>query len=224
MKYFLVAGLTVLVTGLAVFVAALIVIPLATPSLAADDVAETRTVSAFDRIRLEGAFASEITAGEHQTLVVVSGNRDVVARVTTKVSGGTLVVGMRPGLGLFQRSPRLEIHLPVLHGFANDGAGSANVTGLTGGDIEIEDAGAASIVASGRAAREDISLEGVGKIDTTALDARDVTVSNDGVGSVHVRASGILTMSVNGVGEIRYIGNPSHVESHISGIGRIGRL
>jgi hypothetical protein len=213
-----------LATGLSVFVATLIVIPLAAPSLAADDVAETRTVSAFDRVRLDGAFASEIAAGKQQTRVVVSGNPDVVARVTTEVSGGTLVVGMRPGLGVFGRSPKLEIRLPVLRGFANNGAGSVNITGLTGGDIEIENAGAASIVASGRAAREDVSLEGVGKIDTTALDARDVTVSNDGVGSVHVRASGILTMSVNGVGEIRYSGNPSHVESHINGIGRIDRL
>jgi hypothetical protein len=173
---------------------------------------------------LDGAFASEIAAGKQQTRVVVSGNPDVVARVTTEVSGGTLVVGMRPGLGVFGRSPKLEIRLPVLRGFANNGAGSVNITGLTGGDIEIENAGAASIVASGRAAREDVSLEGVGKIDTTALDARDVTVSNDGVGSVQVRASGILTMSVNGVGEIRYSGNPSHVESHINGIGRIDRL
>jgi hypothetical protein len=39
-----------------------------------------------------------------------------------------------------------------------------------------------------------------------------------------VRATGTLTASVNGVGEIRYAGNPAHVESRVNGIGRISRL
>jgi len=41
---------------------------------------------------------------------------------------------------------------------------------------------------------------------------------------VHVRANGSLKMNLNGVGEVRYAGTPSHVESQVSGIGTIGRL
>jgi len=212
------------VFALAVLAAALFVVPLAAPGRAADHVSQTRAVSGFDRIRVEGAFDTEITAGGSRTHVVVSGNGDVVARITTAVEGDTLVVGTQPGFALFGGAPKLEIGLPVLRGFANDGAGSARISGLTGGDIDITNAGAASIVAAGHAARENISLEGTGKIDTTALDARDVTVNNNGVGTVHVRASGVLTMTVNGVGAIRYAGNPARIESHVNGVGSIGRL
>jgi len=216
-RYGLIAGLTLLT-------AAFIVVPLAAPSRAADTVSETRAVSGFDRIRLEGAFEAQITAGTHATSVVVSGDGDIVRRTKTEIRDGTLVVDIQPGLGFFDHAPRLRIALPTLRGFSNDGAGSANIHGLVGGDIEIENNGAAKITASGNAANASISLNGVGTIDTTALDAHDVTVENNGVGIVRVRASGVLTMSVNGVGNIRYTGNPSKVESHVSGFGNVRQL
>jgi hypothetical protein len=211
------------VTWLAVLTAALIVIPVATATRAADDVSETRNVTKFDRIRVTGAFTTTVTVGEKQ-LVVLSGNPDAVGRVTTEVEDGTLVVGSRPEFGFFNHSAKIEISVPALRDFANNGAGSVKIGGLAGGDLELENAGTASVVVSGVAANVDISQNGVGKIDTTALEAHDVTVSNNGVGTVRVRASGDLTMSVNGVGEIRYTGNPTHVESHVNGIGRISRL
>jgi hypothetical protein len=73
-------------------------------------------------------------------------------------------------------------------------------------------------------ARLTVEQDGVGTIDAAHLDAVDVSVENDGVGRVDVRATGTLTAEVNGVGEVRYAGNPVHVESHVNGIGRIGRL
>jgi len=211
-----------LIPGLAFLGFVLVIARVAAPSRAAEGLSETRNVSGFDHIRLTGPFSTEITAGR-PTLVTLYGDRDVVNRITTEVDGDTLVIGMRNEWG-FNRKAKLVIALPELRGLANDGAGSVRISGLAGGDIEIENAGAGSIVASGRVANESIALDGVGKIDTTALEAKDVTVSNNGVGSVRVRVSGVLTASVNGVGEIRYTGNPSHVESQVFGIGRIDRL
>jgi hypothetical protein len=51
---------------------ALLVTPLSAPAAAADT-SETRTVSGFDRIRLQGVFSTEINAGAGRTSVVVSG-------------------------------------------------------------------------------------------------------------------------------------------------------
>jgi hypothetical protein len=194
------------------------------PARAAGDVSETRSVPEFDHVRVVGTFTTAITAGEGRTRVFLSGNRDELTHITTTVQDGTLVVEMQSGIGLFHHTPKLKIELPALRGFSNDGAGTATIAGLNGGDIAIESTGAASIVASGRAARESITLYGAGNIDALALAAHDVSVANDGVGSVRVRADGSLTMNVNGIGEIRYAGKPSHVESHVNGIGSIGRI
>ena len=49
-------------------------------------------------------------------------------------------------------------------------------------------------------------------------------MTNNGVGGVYVRASGTLSASVNGVGEIRYTGNPTHVDSQVNGVGRISKI
>jgi len=193
----------------------------AAPGLAADDVTVNPHLSGFDKVRVEGAFETRITAGSATTRITVSGSRAAVDRVTTEVKDGTLVVGMRSGMSLFAGTPALTIALPALRGFANEGAGWVKIGGLAGGDVAIENDGTASITASGSATHLSIALNGVGKVDTTALDARDATVDNDGVGSVRVRASGSLTMNVNGVGEIRYAGKPAHVQSAVNGIGSI---
>jgi hypothetical protein len=196
---------------------------LASPVRAADGVSQTRNVSGFERITMDGAFTADVTAGAGRTRVVVSGDPSVVARVTTENKNGTLVIGMS-GDGIVPHTPKITIELPVLRRFANDGAGAIQIRGLTGSDIEIVNSGAASIDAAGRAARETVSLDGIGKIDATAVEAHDVVAKNNGVGSIRVRASGTLSMNVNGVGEIRYAGNPSKVESHVDGIGRTGPL
>ena len=201
----------------------IVLLSLARGAAAADTFAQTRALGSFDRIRLGGAFTTEIVAGEKRSQIVISGERDVVERVTTEVRGGTLEVGMRDG-SMNHESPKLVITLPALRGINNSGAGTVKITGLHGGDVAIANAGAASITAAGRASDLQIALDGAGKIDTTAVSARDVTVNNNGVGAVYVRASGSLTMNVNGIGEIRYAGNPSHVESHVNGIGRIGKM
>ncbi len=191
---------------------------------AAGEISQTRQVPAFDRIRLTGAFNAVVTAGMPTAQVIVRGQDDLVGRVTTEVHERTLVVGMKSGDYSSSRSPKLAIAVPELRSFANEGAASVHITGLTGRDFDLTNSGASSVTVAGRAARENITLDGAGKIDATGVDARDVSVDNNGVGSVLIRASGDVTLNVNGVGEIRYTGEPKHIESHVNGIGRIGRL
>lgn len=208
----------------AITLTAALAVPAARPGRAAEADSQTRTVGHFDKVKTSGAFTVSITAGARSVSVTVSGDRDVIARVTTEVNDGTLEIGMKPGTNSFGTSPKIDIKVPALRGFENDGAGSVTIAGIGGGDFSITNSGTASITVTGRAANEDISLNGTGKIDVTGVDAHDVTVDNNGVGSVRVRASGELTMSVNGVGEIRYAGNPTAVHSSVNGIGRISRL
>jgi hypothetical protein len=194
------------------------------PVRAADDVSQTRSVSGFDRIRLDGAFSATVTAGKHDTRFVMTGDPDVLARVTTKVSDGLLVVGMRDGDNHLRGTIKLQIDLPVLRSFKIAGVGNANISGLTGADLELAVPGAASITASGRAGNETLSLDGTGKIDASDVAARDVTASANGVGAIYVQGSGSMVLSVNGVGEIRYKGNPTNVVKHVNGLGRISAM
>jgi len=184
---------------------------------------ETRSLAPFDRVRTEGAFTVEIAAGRAQR-VTLNADPSVLSRVTTRVEDRTLIVGMRPGTNVFTGRPHVAVEVLKLRGYTNTGAGDVTITGLTGAPLELKNEGAARIRATGRAATLSIELDGTGTIDTTALDARDVDVDNNGVGRVAVRATGSLTMNVNGVGEIRYTGNPTTVAKNVNGIGRIDRM
>lgn len=190
----------------------------------AADITETRPLTGFDRVRVEGAFSVDVTAGRAGTHVAITGSPDAVKATEMHVDAGTLVIKTKPGMNLFSRAPRIAIALPALRAFENDGAASARIVGLAGGALRLADSGAAKITASGHVRTLAVALDGAGAIDTTGLDAHDVTVDNNGVGSVHVRANGTLTANVNGVGEIRYTGTPEHIESHVNGIGRISRI
>lgn len=196
----------------------------AVPVRAADAVSQTRSVSGFDRIRLDGAFSATVTAGKHDTRFEMNGDPGELARVTTKVSDGLLVVGMRDGDNHLKGTIDLQIDLPVLRSFKIAGVGKADITGLTGADLELAVPGAASITASGRAGNETIALDGTGKIDASGVAAHDVTADANGVGAIYVQGSGSMVLSVNGVGEIRYKGNPTNVEKHVNGLGRISAM
>jgi hypothetical protein len=202
--------------------AALLTVGLGRPAAAAD-VSQTRNLPSFDRIRVRGAFATTITAGAPGIHVVVTAAPDQQDRISTSVEGGTLVVEMRNGNWNISGPLRLTIAVPVLHGFSEEGAGTTSISGLHGGDVDLTCAGAGTLTASGRVHDLTIELDGAGKIDTLGVDARDVVVTNNGVGLARVRASGSLDASINGVGEIRYTGTAT-VKSQINGVGSIRRL
>jgi Putative auto-transporter adhesin, head GIN domain len=210
---------------LAIAVAVLTLFPLTAPSRAASDISQTRSVGGFYLVIFRGAFRGTITAGKKTTRVLVSGTPSVVSRVTTDVSGGTLIVKMKGKLGPSEPLPKVQIELPELHGYADEGASSVTIAGLTGGDIYFQTTDS-SLVASGVADTEDVQLSGTGKIDTTGVDAREAAARNYGSGTVYVRANGSLRMDIDGAGDIRYTytGNPSHLVTQMNGTGKISRL
>jgi hypothetical protein len=205
-------------------VAAATAIPFALRATAsAADVTQMRSVSGFDKVQLNGAFTVTIGAGAPSTKVTLTGDPATLDRVTTTVEHGTLFVATKSGTKVFNQTPKVAIEVPALRSLSNAGAGKVTLAGVSGA-LALSNDGTASIVASGKATSLTISINGTGKIDTTAVDARDVTVDNNGVGSTDVRVSGVLTASINGIGSIRYTGNPTKVTSQVNGLGRISRL
>ena len=191
---------------------------------ATETVTQSRAVTGFDRVRLRGAFETEIVAGARGTHVRLSGDPAALARVTTEVRDGELVIETTPGFENPGAAIRAAVAVPSLRALASEGAGTTHVRGIAGGDFAIDGSGANAIVASGRATRERIALSGAGSIDVSGVDARDVVVSSSGAGSIRVRARASLAITASGVARIRYVGNPSHVENHVSGLASVERI
>jgi hypothetical protein len=88
-------------------------------------------------------------------------------------------------------------------------------------DLEIMLAGAGAVTLKGRAEHQSISLNGVGNLSAFELESRSSKVTVSGMGSVEVNVKENLDARVNGVGSIRYKGNPTNVTDRVSGLGTI---
>ena len=66
-------------------------------------------------------------------------------------------------------------------------------------------------------------MAGAGHADLSDLIADEAKITVDGVGSVYVHPKDTLDATMNGVGAILYTGSPREVNTHMNGLGTIGR-
>ena len=81
--------------------------------------------------------------------------------------------------------------------------------------------GAGRIEATGDTKFVQISSTGAGKIDTGKLTAERAKVSVTGAAHVDVQASQQLDVTVSGVGQVTYAGNPPVVNKSVTGLGSV---
>lgn len=185
-----------------------------------DAATQARTVPPFRAVELAGANNVAIEIGAPRS-VVVHADRNLLGRVTTQVSSGTLLVGTTPG-NLDARSPMfVVVRVPSLRELTLSGAGNLAVTGIRGPRLTVALPGSGNIHASGSVSRLDVTLSGAGTAMLGPLVARDAAVTLSGNGTVMLTATHRLAAELTGTGTVFYGGGPAHVTQHISGTGTI---
>lgn len=86
--------------------------------------------------------------------------------------------------------------------------------------ISINSGGGVMFELEGVAESLDVKVSGAGHIDAEELICKDVTFKIEGVGTGSVFATETLDATINGVGKIKYRGNPQ-VTEHIDGLGSV---
>ena len=186
---------------------------------------ETRDVDEFDSIDMEGAARLEISVGSPASLRIEA-REDVAKRVKAEVRGDTLYIRSKPkDWFIVNGRPRvtLRITVPELASLQLDGGNDVRLTGFDGGESRIQAKGAAHIKATGRLDELTVHMAGAGHADLSDLVANEAKVTVDGVGSVYVHPKETLDATMNGVGAILYSGSPREVNTHMNGLGTIGR-
>ena len=81
--------------------------------------------------------------------------------------------------------------------------------------------GAGNVMISGRVDQQDITMQGKGeyKVDNLASTRAEILIN--GVGSADLQVRDVLHAEINGIGKIRYRGNPGRVDKSITGMGTI---
>jgi len=125
----------------------------------------------------------------------------MLGQVTTRVVAGTLVIGNTPGRHNTKGPMIVLVALPRLDSVAISGSG---VVG-----------------AKGASRRLNVSLGGSGDLELAQLVARQVRAVLSGSGRIDVTATDSLEASLSGSGVIQYAGNPPHVTTSVTGSGTI---
>lgn len=209
---------------------------------------ETISVGDFDEVTMKIGGTVYITQGDKNE-VILEGDQDDIEEVNVEVRGGELTIeSSRRSRWSFWNSSnvRLDVYVTVKELKSVTVSGSGDIVGQNAiktndfrarvsgsGDIEMElDArtvdtgisGSGNIELSGSATSGRLSISGSGKLlaENLRLDDFEVRISGSGRGSITVY--GELDVRISGSGSVYYSGDPTGVNSSISGSGKVRRI
>jgi Putative auto-transporter adhesin, head GIN domain len=181
---------------------------------------QARSLPPLTGVDVAGANNVVVRVGAPQS-VIVHADSNLLARVTTQVTSGSLVIGNTPGT-LNTRSPMfVAVSVPSLDALTVDGSGNISVTGVNSPSLTVRIPGSGTIHAAGKTALLDVGIGGSGTVVLSRLTARDATASIDGSGNIMLNATHSLDGKISGSGSILYTGNPAQVTKSVSGSGTI---
>jgi len=205
-------------------------------------VSEDRTVTGFDKVRLEGLGRLVFDASVPTGTVRVKGEKRLLAKVQATVTGTTLVLheeGLK-GFGSFDLEFRVappggltEVALAGLGTveaaealkagdltLALDGMGKIDLA-VNVSSLHIRQQGQGELQVSGSAAKLEVRADGLGRVETSGLVAKDVDVESNGLGEVTVNATQRLKVRANGVGAVHFSGHPAQTDVQSKGLTQV---
>jgi hypothetical protein len=181
-------------------------------------VTDRREAGPFNVVELAGANTVVIHVGAPRS-VAVTGDDNLVPRVTTVVQDGRLVID-NTGSFTTNADMSVAVSVPSLESVKLGGAGTVTVDGVASEDFSAELTGDGTLVASGNVERLTVVLAGAGTLDLHDLVAADGTVQLEGTGTIRVHATTTLDTTLTGTGTILYRGDPA-VTMHQTGTGTV---
>jgi hypothetical protein len=205
-------------------------------------VEQTRAIGAFSSLDLQGVGNVYIQQGAREQLRIRA-EENLLEYLWAEVQAGELAI-WKDGVTLLNTQP-IEYHLTVvdlervaltgagrIHGsnldtgpltLALSGVGNVEFVNLNAHWLDIESSGVGDVMVSGSVHEQTIRLRGLGKYDGRDLTSivADVRIANGA--SATVRVQDHLSATINGSGNVYYIGNPI-VESSVSGSGDVVKV
>jgi putative autotransporter adhesin-like protein len=180
---------------------------------------ETRSVPAFDAVDLVGSNVVAVRVGDPRS-VVVRGDDNLLALVTTEVRDGVLVLGTSGSFSTDQPMT-VEVAVPSLDAVALSGSGVVTVEGVAAEELVARLPGSGVLTVRGTAQRLDAALAGSGRLLLGELVAQEAKAVVSGSGELEVHATRVLDATVSGSGTIAYRGDPATVKQQVTGSGAI---
>ncbi len=224
------------------FIAIAILLLVSFQSFSQDDddwATKTYRPGEFTGIKLEGGFRVFLIQGNENTITVKATDSEVFDQIEVKTGNDELKLEVDRKTFNFNRV-NLYITFKTLESIKIEGGvklstrGYLNLNDLSvaveGGakieldvkaeNVQISGEGGVLFELKGVAESLDVKVSGAGHVNADELKTKDVTFRVEGVGTGSVYATKTLNASIQGVGKVRYRGNPE-VTKYIDGVGSV---
>ena len=100
------------------------------------------------------------------------------------------------------------------------GAASLEINSLTADELVVNQSGAGTIFVSGQVKGQELTTSGVGSYHASELESETAIVEFSGTGSASLWVTELLDISISGVGNVIYYGNPRIIQN-VSGVSNL---
>lgn len=182
---------------------------------------EKRDLGSFTSIQASGAYEMKVTCQQPASFEI-EGDDNILPLIKTEIRDGVLHIHNEKSYNP-TKLIAIRIALADLSRFATDGAGDVSITNVKNDELSVNSTGAARIKAEGQTKLVEINVPGAARIDASNLRAERATVTVNGAAQVDVYASQQLDVTVSGVGQVTYDGNPGVVNKSVTGLGSVNK-
>ena len=211
--------------------------------LNAQEIKEHKTDS-FNKVKFEGSAQWVLIPSDEEKVVIESSNDDVFNYIKIDESNGLLTISTtdkNKNITKLFKSVTINVYFKTIESVSLSGVGSVkckttfvtdNLTATLRGtgnmylDVNCSNFegymyGTGALFAKGTADKGIARVEGVGGFEAYELICTDLDVTVSGVGGAKVFATNRITATLNGVGSIKYKGDPETKNLNTNGLGSI---
>ena len=206
---------------------------------------ETRTLSPYIVLDISGSFQVELVKGTPGEITIIA-ESNLIQHIVTEVDKDMLTIEVAKKINL-DANKRIKIIIPfseleeinlsgsgsIVSNNTNEadeleiefsGSGSLNLPVNISDSIKITKSGSGSIQLEGSAQSLDLKSTGSGKFMGENLVVEDAEIKITGSGIVSITCKDKIVAKVTGSGNIMYKGDPSRIDTSITGSGKIEKL
>ena len=204
---------------------------------------KTITTTAYDGIAVSGSFFVTLIDGTEGT-ITINAEENLVDYIIVEVKENTLYIRPEKNYGLSaSKGKKIQITVPIntissvslagsgdvisnfmmnASSFKISLAGSGDIKlGIEAQNIDASVSGSGDIELKGKAMNFTAAVAGSGDIEAFELQAENAKTSIAGSGDIETYCTKSIEARVSGSGDIQYKGNPTKVDSKVSGSGTI---
>ncbi len=179
-----------------------------------------RELGLFNKLTINIPADIEYVASNNNQ-VVLSADDNIAPLISTTIRNNTLWIDSDRNFSTQSRTHLTISGSPSLRSLLVDSSANINLQGISSDIFEINLEGTGRITAQGKTRKLILKADGSGNIDTKALQADDVIINIDGSVDLTVRAHNNLDITIDGVSDVTYYGNPDTITKAIDGVGKI---